>query len=157
MPQTLMPAPPRERAVEAPPVDPFLGWNPFGLAWPRWIEEFLPRAAGNGDALLAPAMDVVTEDDALRLTLELPGIRKEDVHVEVKDGVLSVSGEKKSETSKKTRNVQRLERRFGSFFRSVALPSGIDPNTAEAEFKDGVLSIRIPMREEAKPHALKIK
>jgi HSP20 family protein len=158
MTQTLTPPPARERAVEPVWSDPFWSAKPFGLAFPRLFEDFLSRAPfANGDALLAPATDVVEEDDALRVTVELPGMRKEDVHVEIENGVLTVSGEKKSESSKKTKSAQRLERRYGAFYRSFTLPAGVKGDAADAEFKDGVLSIRLPKREEAKPHALKVR
>jgi HSP20 family protein len=159
MPQTLMPPPPaRERAVEPLWSDLVFGAKPLGLGFPRLFEDFFTRAPfAAGDALLSPATDVVEEDDALRVTLELPGLRKEDVRIELENGVLSVSGEKKSETSKKSKSVQRLERRYGAFFRSFALPAGVNGDAADAEFKDGVLSIRLPKREEAKPHAVKIR
>src|SRR5204862_5772928 len=99
-----------------------------------------------------PAMDLVETDDHLVLRSDLPGLSKDDVNIEVKDGVLTVSGERKAEHEEKAGGFYRVERAFGGFSRSLSLPQDVDANSIAAEFTDGVLEIRIPKPEERKPH-----
>jgi HSP20 family protein len=103
-----------------------------------------------------PAMDLVETDDHLVLRADLPGLSKDDVEIEVKDNVLTVSGERKAEHEEKADGFYRVERAFGAFSRSLTLPQGIDADSINAEFTDGVLEIRIPKPEERKPHRVQI-
>jgi HSP20 family protein len=103
-----------------------------------------------------PAMDLVETADSLVLKADLPGLSKDDVSIEVKDGVLTVSGERKAEHEEKADGYYRVERAFGSFSRSLALPQGIDAGGIDADFTDGVLEVRIPKPEERKPHRVEI-
>jgi HSP20 family protein len=103
-----------------------------------------------------PAMDLVETDDHLVLKADLPGMTKEDVDIEVKDNVLTVSGERKAEQEDKTDGYYRIERAFGSFSRSLTLPQGIDADAISADFTDGVLEVRIPKPEQRKPHRVAI-
>jgi HSP20 family protein len=98
-----------------------------------------------------PAMDLVETDDHLVLRADLPGLKREDVEIEVKDGVLTVAGERKAEQERRSEGYYRVERAFGTFSRSLTLPKGIDPQQVAAEFEDGVLEVRIPKPEETKP------
>jgi HSP20 family protein len=116
---------------------------------------------GNGGARTGarrwlPAMDLVESGDHLVLRADLPGLGKEDVEIEVKDGVLSVSGERKAEHEEKSEGSYRVERSFGTFSRSLTLPKGVDASKVEADFDKGVLEVRIPKPEEAKPHRVEI-
>ncbi len=104
----------------------------------------------------APMVDIRETDDALLVQAELPGIDKKDVHLEVKDGVLTLSGERRYEKDVKEENVHRVERAYGSFSRSFSLPSNVDANKVNATMKDGVLEVRLPKRESAKPKAIAI-
>jgi len=104
----------------------------------------------------APKVDIRETDDALLVQAELPGIDKKDVHLEVKDGVLTLSGERRYEKDVKEENVHRVERAYGSFSRSFSLPSNVDANKVNAGMKDGVLEVRLPKRESAKPKAITI-
>jgi HSP20 family protein len=154
----IMLQPPRaaERVFDLLASDPFRGPSSLGL--PQLFDDFRGHLApAHGDATLAPATDVVEESDAIRMSLELPGLRKEDVHIQLENGVLSISGEKKADTTKKTKSVQRLERRYGAFYRSFTLPPSVNAEAAEAELKDGVLLIRLPKREESQARAVKIR
>ncbi len=86
----------------------------------------------------------------------MPGLSEDDVDIEVKDGVLTISGERKTEEKKEEEGYYRVERAFGSFSRSLTLPDGIDPDQVKAEFDNGVLEVRIPKPEERKPHRVAI-
>jgi len=103
-----------------------------------------------------PAMDLVETDEHLVLRADLPGLRKEDVELEVKDGVLTVSGERKAEHEEKSQGFYRVERSFGRFSRSMTVPDGIDAESITADFDDGVLEVRIPKPAERKPHRIAI-
>jgi HSP20 family protein len=103
-----------------------------------------------------PAMDLVETEDHLILRADLPGLRREDVNLEIKDGVLTVSGERKAESEDRSEGYYRVERAFGTFSRSLSLPDGIDAEAVDADFTDGVLEVRIPKPEERKPHRVQI-
>jgi HSP20 family protein len=147
----------------ASPTTELSRWTPFngfGLGRPfdRIFEDvWARRPAIEESGLIAPAIDVAEDDESVVISAELPGLKKDDVKIQIEGGVLSISGEKSQETEKKGRSFHRLERRYGSFYRAVSLPSGANPDKAEAEFSDGVLKIRMPLREDAKPKLLKIK
>lgn len=104
-----------------------------------------------------PAVDIRETEDALLVEAELPGIDKKDVKVEVKDGTLTISGERKYEKDVKEENVHRIERAYGRFVRALALPSIVDTNKVEAEMKDGVLKLRLPKVEQAKARTIAIR
>ena len=103
-----------------------------------------------------PAMDLVETEDSLVLKADLPGLSKDDVNIEVKDDVLTISGERRAEHEEKADGYFRIERAFGGFSRSLTLPAGIDTDSINAEFTDGVLEVRIPKPEERKPHRVSI-
>ena len=105
----------------------------------------------------APSVDIRETDDALLVQAELPGIDKKDVKVEVHDGVLTISGERRYEKDVKEKNVHRVERAYGSFTRSFSLPTNIDGEHVEAEMKDGVLEVRLHKRESAKPKSIEVR
>lgn len=110
-----------------------------------------------GDRMVMPAMDVVETEEHLTISTELPGMKKDAVKITIENGVLTISGEKTFEKDETKRDFHRVERRFGSFRRSVTLPRELDANQAEASFEDGVLTIRIPRSEAAKPKQLEIR
>ena len=103
-----------------------------------------------------PAMDLVETEDHLVLRGDLPGMTEDDVDIEIKDNVLTVSGERKSESEDKREGYHRVERSFGSFSRSLTLPQGIDPERVDAKFENGVLEVQIPKPAEAKPTRVQI-
>jgi HSP20 family protein len=140
--------------------DPFEALSPFGLTFGRLFDDVWGgrRTDGDrGDRLIAPVVDVCEDQDHLEVTAELPGLKKEDVKIQIEDNVLTISGEKRLEKEQTEKNFHRLERRYGSFYRAIALPNGVAAESAEAEFKDGVLHVRLPKREDVKPRTLKIK
>lgn len=103
-----------------------------------------------------PEMDLVETDDQYLLKADLPGMKQEDVSIEFNDGTLTIAGERKIEYERKEKGFFRLERSFGKFSRSLALPEGVDPDKIGAEFHDGVLEIRIPKPEERKPRRIQV-
>ena len=117
---------------------------------------FGERTANSASRRWVPAMDLAETDDQLVLRADLPGLDKDDVNIEVKDGVLTVSGERKAEHEETKNGYHRVERAYGGFSRSLALPRGIDAEQVRAEFDKGVLEVRIPKPAERKPHRVHI-
>ena len=103
-----------------------------------------------------PPMDLVEVEDHFVLKADLPGLGEGDVDIEVQDGALTISGERKAEHEQHEKGWYRIERSFGSFNRSLTLPDGVDPDRIEASFNDGVLVVRIPKPEERKPRRIEI-
>ena len=104
----------------------------------------------------APAMDLVEAEDHYLLKADLPGVSQEDVAIEVENGVLTVTGERKAEHERSERGFYRIERAFGRFQRQLTMPEGIDPGAVTADFDKGVLSVRIPKPEKVKPQRIAI-
>lgn len=116
------------------------------------------QGSGNGAGRRwLPAMDLVESGDAYVLRADLPGVAEEDVHLELEDGVLTLSGERHAEHREQDGGAVRLERSFGSFRRQLTLPEGVDPETIAASFEQGVLEVRIPKPEERKPQKVSIR
>jgi HSP20 family protein len=103
-----------------------------------------------------PSMDLVESGDELVLRADLPGMTEDDVSIEIKDNVLTVSGERRSENEEKGESFYRAERAFGSFSRSLTLPEGVSADAVKASFDKGVLEVRVPKPEERKPHRVAI-
>jgi HSP20 family protein len=124
----------------------------------RVFDAFFGNRPGNGGTAQrwVPAMDLVEDKNDLVLRADLPGLSEDDVDIEVKDGVLTISGERKTEEKKEEEGYYRVERAFGRFSRSLTLPDGIDPEQVKAKFDNGVLEVRIPKPEERKPHRVSI-
>lgn len=105
----------------------------------------------------SPAVDIVENDDNIVLKAELAGVDPKDVDIQVEDNTLYLKGQRKFENEVKKENYHRIERSYGSFARSFSLPSSIDANKVVAEFKDGLLTLTLPKREEAKPKTIRIQ
>lgn len=104
-----------------------------------------------------PAVDIYEDDKkALVLKAELPDVNKEDVSVTVENNTLSLSGERKLESEVNKDRYHRIERAYGRFSRSFSLPTTVDAGQIAAEFKNGVLTIRLPFREEARPRTIDV-
>ncbi len=99
----------------------------------------------------APSVDVSETDDTFEVRAELPGVAKDDLHVSVKDNLLTLGGEKRQENADDTQNYRRVERRYGSFQRRFTLPADVKADDIKAEYTDGVLTLSIPKPEAAKP------
>ena len=119
----------------------------------------LPAAWFSEDSELRnwrPVVDIFDNDEKIVIKAELPGVDKKDIHVDVKDGILTLSGERSYENEVKEENYHRKERAFGKFSRSFALPDGLNPDKIDADYKDGVLKIEIPKPEEKKPRKIAV-
>jgi HSP20 family protein len=103
-----------------------------------------------------PAMDLVESGEQFVLRADLPGMSEEDIQIELEDGTLTVSGERKAEHEQREEGFHRVERSFGTFARSLTLPKGIDGDAVSASFDRGVLEIRIPKPEARKPRRISI-
>ena len=104
-----------------------------------------------------PALDLSETENAVVVKVELPGIEPKQVDVSLVGNVLRVSGEKKAEKEEKTRSFHRVERSYGAFERSVALPCDVNADKVDARFKDGVLTVELPKVAEAKGRSFKVK
>jgi len=144
-------------AKESPRRDISL-WNPFGEEFfspERFFREW--TAPTQRAARLAPAVDVSEDETGYTISVELAGVKKEDVTVEVHENVLSIRGEKKSEREEKKEKTHWVERSYGSFSRSFTLPPTALSAELKASFKEGVLTIEIPKQEQVKPRQIAIK
>jgi len=130
-------------------IDRFMGDDFFGNLVSRGAE------AGDNRPWM-PAVDIVETDAAFVANVDLPGLSKKDVEVSIEDNVLTLSGERVFKGGEENSKFRRIERAYGSFRRSFALPPGIDAGKVEATFKDGVLSLTMPKSETAKPRKISI-
>ncbi len=122
------------------------------------FDRIIERAFGRDrQAPWMPAMDVYETDERVVVTVELPGIKAEDVEVSVEDSTLSVGGKREFASEVKQESYHRIERRYGSFSRAVTLPPQVDTGKVDARFDDGVLTVEVPKIEKAKPTKIQIK
>jgi len=122
------------------------GVNPFALM--RQFTDDMDRAFGqpvNGGGEWRPAIEVKEKEGKLLITAELPGVKKEDLKVNVTDNTLTLEGERKEEREEKRRGFYHSERSYGKFLRSIPLPEGAKTDQIAAQFKDGVLEITVPV------------
>ena len=145
-------------------------WSPlseldwFGYPDPGWrparVRSLLGEMFGQGQPAsraFVPSVDVAENDDEYVITAELPGAKKEDVTAELHEKVLTIRGEKKSEREEKKDQARYVERCYGTFSRSFSLPSNASGEKLQASFLDGVLTIRVRKKEEAKPRVISIQ
>jgi len=139
-------------------------WQPLSDLWDlqdeinRAFRGFRPSGSKERGELAAwaPAVDICEDKEAVKLTAELPGMRKEDVKISVEDGVLTIKGERRFGEETKKDNYYRIERSYGNFSRSFTLPPTVESDKIKASMKDGVLEMMIPKKEEAKPKEVNI-
>ena len=112
---------------------------------------------GESGVAWGPAVDVFETEDAFVVRADLPGVDPKSVDLSIEDGYLTLKGEKsKGEQSRKDGSWYRLERRYGTFVRNIALPDTVDPDKVEATAEHGVLTVTLPKREETKPKTIKV-
>ena len=128
--------------------DPFSTLSLLDSFWPAPFEQEESRS-------FIPVMDVTETDTAYQLRLEVPGMEKENISIEVENSILTVSGEKKTEEEEKNAKHHRIERRYGSFTRSLRLKD-VDTEGISAEHKNGVLCVTVPKSEKAQPRKITI-
>lgn len=145
-------------------------WNPF-----REMDEIQRRMSSlmegnllrpgnltNGEENItvpewAPLVDVIEDEKEYLIKVELPEVHKEDVKVTVENGTLTISGERKTETQEKNRKFHRLERSYGRFERTFSIPDDAESDGVKAEFRDGVLRVRLAKSEKARPKQIEVK
>jgi len=103
-----------------------------------------------------PSVDIYEKENELVLTAELPGIDEKDIEIKIEDNTLTLRGERKFEKETKEENYHRIERSYGTFFRSFTIPQYIDQDRIEAEYENGVLKVNMPKKPEAKPKSVKV-
>lgn len=121
---------------------------------------FPKRLFGNGDVALpdwSPLVDISEDDKEYLVKADLPEMKKEDVKVTVENGVLSISGERKSEKEEKRKKFHRIERSYGTFLRTFTLPDNADSTKIAAEFKEGVLKVHLPKTPAAESQQVEVK
>lgn len=131
--------------------------EPFSQDFDRLFNRLFDVPGGAAPQRWTPAMDLMEAEDHFVLRADLPGLSEDDVAIEVQDGTLTISGERKAEHERREQGWFRIERSFGRFSRSLTLPEGVDPDGVTAEFDRGVLTVRIPKPEERKPRRIAIK
>lgn len=139
-------------------------WDPFNLF--RDVHEELERPFGrailpakpwgNRKAFFAPDVDVKDEKDRIVVKADIPGIKKEELSITVKDDLLTLKGERKEAQEKKEKDYYYSERFEGSFVRTIELPAGVKASDVKATYKDGVLEITLPKDENARPREVKV-
>jgi HSP20 family protein len=143
-------------------------WDPF-----RELEEIHNRLTGIFDRTpmrrddrresisaateWAPMVDISEDNKSYSVKVELPEMKREDIKVNVENGVLAVSGERKFEKEEKDRKYHRVERSYGSFLRSFSLPDNADASQVSAQYRDGVLTVNVAKSEKAKPRTVEVK
>ena len=141
-------------------------WNPFRemttmhnridrmFNHPYWLTSRVDDETGMG--MWNPAVDLFEKDDHFVIKAELPGVDKKDITIDLKDRVLTLSGERSYENEVKEENYYRRERSYGKFQRAFTLPADVDSDKIKAEFKDGLLQIEVPKPEQLKPKQVTI-
>jgi HSP20 family protein len=126
------------------------------------LEERLHRAFGQTErrdeslAAWAPPVDIAEEKDRILITAELPGFRQDQISVQMENGMLTLSGERRFEKESAEKAYHRIERSYGQFVRSFSLPNNVDREKIQARFTDGLLQLELPKREDAKPRKIQI-
>lgn len=121
-----------------------------------WFASF-PLGSGNANASSWPLVDVAEADTAFVISAELPGVKLEDVKLEIKNDILTLTAQKQPDNDEEQREYHRGERRYGTFTRSFALPRAVQGQDVEATMKDGVLTIHLPKVEQARPRHIPIQ
>ncbi|MGE3062336.1 MAG: Hsp20/alpha crystallin family protein [bacterium] len=109
-----------------------------------------------GDQAWAPVMDITESEKEFTVKVELPGMKKEEIKINIENNILSVEGDRKSESEEKGKTFHRIERSYGSFYRAVSLPKQIDETKIKASFNEGLLTIVLPKTDVAKSKPIEI-
>ena len=141
-------------------LDPFRDLSSIQERMNQIFEDALARSRGREEGLRSgmwtPAVDIYENNDSVVVKAELPGVEKDQISVEVKDGILSLRGERKFEKEVKEESYHRIERSYGSFQRSFSLPVSVDQEKVTAHFRNGVLEVTLPKKEQAKPKQIQV-
>lgn len=141
--------------------DPFKELEEIEKRLSTWLGQPAVRREGEKEALTvaewSPLVDISEDEKEYLIKAEIPEMKKEDIKISVQDNVLSISGERKYEKEEKGKKYHRVERAYGNFIRSFTLPEDSDGGRVAAEYKDGVLKVRLPKSEKTKPKAIEVK
>ena len=132
----------------------------FREAFEDFFRSWLAPTARGGERKglrFSPDVDVTETDEDYRVSLELPGLTKDEIDISLEEGALSISGEKKEEEREEKENFVRVERSYGSFSRRIPLPAGVDEGGVEASYKDGILRVRLPKSAETRGRRIEIR
>jgi HSP20 family protein len=139
-------------------------WNPFALLrqemnslFDNFFSGFAPEPFETRLGAFSPRVDIAETDKEIKVTAELPGMDDKDIDVALTKDMLTIKGEKKEEKEEKGKNYYRMERSYGSFSRSIPLPSEIDTNKVKADFKKGILTVTLPKTPQAIKETKKIQ
>lgn len=123
----------------------FGGWSGLGF-----------ESGGALTSAWLPPCDVMEDARTLRLQMELPGVKPDDIKLSIENNLLSIRGEKRQQSEDQNERIHRYERSFGSFERTFSLPSTVDPEKINADFEDGILTVTIPKAERARPREIRV-
>jgi HSP20 family protein len=141
-------------------LDPFRDLSSIQERMNQIFEDALARSRGREEGLRTgmwtPAVDIYENSDFVVVKAELPGVEKNHISVEVKEGILLLRGERKFEKEVKEESYHRIERSYGSFQRSFSLPVSVDQDRVTARFEDGVLEVKLPKKEMAKRKQIQV-
>jgi len=137
-------------------------WDPFREV--ASLQDRLNRAFGGRTerddemslAAWAPPVDIAEEKDRILITAELPGFKENEIEIQTESGMLTLRGERRFEKEAEGKNYHRVERSYGQFVRSFSLPNNVDREKIKATFKNGLLEVELPKREDAKPKTIRI-
>jgi len=126
------------------------------------MQDLLSRSFGEEGGLwsvdrVTPSLDLAESNNALEVRMDIPGMEAKDIEIQVNANVLTVSGERKEEREEKGKTYHRVERRVGAFSRSVTLPCPVKEDAVDAQYKNGILTIKLPKTEEAKARKITVK
>ena len=130
--------------------DPFQNFRFFEDAVTRLMNE--PR----GSRPWSPAVDIFETEDALTLRADLPDVKTDDIDIRVENNTLTLKGSRKFEKDENAKGYHRIERSYGDFIRTFAVPPTVENDKVEAQYKNGVLTVKLPIREEAKPKQIQV-
>ena len=138
-------------------------WDPFAdilgiqQEMNRLFDSFFGRTSTLTEGVWTPLLDIYETKDHVVLKAELPGMKLEDIDITIVGDILTLKGERKREEEVKDENYYRVERAYGAFHRSIPLPSVVDTDQVKATYKDGVLEIKLPKKEETKTKEIKVE
>ena len=131
-------------------------WDPFEALFEfQKAAQSVARPVNKDDWL--PSVDIHEDKEAFYFDVEAPGIKKEDFDIKVENSILTIKGERKREEEKKDKNYYRIEREYGTFARSFSLPDTADSEKVSAEYKSGILHVKLAKKEVAKPRQIEVK
>ena len=137
--------------------EPFFGLAPFDSQLGRVLNDFLGRTSSDSSLTTwAPAVDIFETEHELVVKADLPDVKPEELDIRVENNILTIRGERKFEKKVDENNYLRVERSYGSFSRSFSLANTVNAEAIKADYQNGVLTLTIPKREEAKPKQIKV-